>query len=215
MLPRNNELKQMAREKLKGRWKTPVLVILVCLGIQLVPGFIPNNFEAGSVERAGLDLVLSLYPLFVTGPLTFGVTSFFLLFIREEPSELGEVFVGFKQFFRNFGLYFLMMLFILLWSLLFIVPGIIAAYRYSQAYFILRDNPDMSPLGAIKESSRIMKGFKGKYFLLFLSFFGWIIVGIITLGIGMLWVSAYMYTTMALFYEKRVELLIAENPAES
>jgi uncharacterized membrane protein len=87
------------------------------------------------------------------------------------------------------------------WLLLFIIPGIIAGIRYSQAYFIKIDNPHMLSFEAINESKRLMKGNKWKYFCLGFSFIGWTLLSLLTLGIGMLWVTAYSRTAFGKFYD--------------
>ena len=72
---------------------------------------------------------------------------------------------------------------------------------YSQAYYIMAENPDMSVIDVLKASSRMMKGHKFDYFYLMLTFIGWLFLGILTLGIGLLWVNPYIYTASAHFYE--------------
>ena len=98
-------------------------------------------------------------------------------------------------------------LFTALWSLLFVIPGIVKSYSYSMAYFIKIDHPEYTPTQAIDESRRLMNGHKMKLFLLDLSFLGWMIVGAICFGIGTLWVTAYMRAARAEFYRD----IIGEN----
>lgn len=92
-------------------------------------------------------------------------------------------------------------LFTFLWTLLLVVPGIIKAISYSQTLFIAIDNPEISANDAIDKSKEMMNGYKWKYFLLALSFIGWIILGIFTLGIGFLWIIPYISIANAKFYE--------------
>ena len=84
--------------------------------------------------------------------------------------------------------------------LLLIVPGIIAAISYSMAFFIQRDNPDMKAMEAIDASKKMMYGYKWKYFCLGLRFLGWFILGILSCGIGFLWILPYLYISTAKFY---------------
>lgn len=91
-------------------------------------------------------------------------------------------------------------IFTFLWSLLFIIPGIVKSYAYSMAYFIKIDHPEYTATQALDESQKIMKGNKMKLFLLDLSFIGWIILGALCFGIGTLWVTAYMEAAHAEFY---------------
>jgi uncharacterized membrane protein len=92
-------------------------------------------------------------------------------------------------------------IFTFLWSLLFVIPGIVKAYAYSMAYYIKVDNPSWDWKTCIDESQKIMDGHKMELFLLELSFIGWWCVGLATCGIGMFWVAPYMNATRVHFYE--------------
>ena len=92
-------------------------------------------------------------------------------------------------------------IFIFLWSLLFVIPGIVKMYAYSMAYYIKLDHPDYGWKACIDESRQLMDGHKWEKFVLDLSFLGWIIVGSLCLGVGTLWVTPYMEATNAQFYE--------------
>lgn len=128
--------------------------------------------------------------------------------------KINDLFNGFKEFGRSLVLYLLIGLFVLLWSLLFIIPGIIASYRYALAFYILRDNPQMSASEALNESKRLMDGYKMDLFLLGLSFIGWALLCILTLGIGLLWLGPYMNTAYTNFYEERIKLDKGNSTAE-
>jgi uncharacterized membrane protein len=95
-------------------------------------------------------------------------------------------------------------IFTILWSLLLIIPGIIKGIAYSQVFFLLRDNPEYTALEAITESKKRMKGYKWKFFLLNLSFIGWAFIAIFTLGIGFLWLTPYILTANATFYNELI-----------
>jgi uncharacterized membrane protein len=85
--------------------------------------------------------------------------------------------------------------------LLLVIPGIVAAYRYSMSFYILSDNPQLSAQEAMNESKRMMNGYKGKLFCLHFSFIGWSILCVLTIGIGFLWLVPYMQASIANFYE--------------
>lgn len=102
-------------------------------------------------------------------------------------------------------------LFVMLWSFLLIIPGIIAALSYSQATFLMLDDPELSALDAIRQSKALMRGHKGEYFTLCLSFFGWLLLSGLTLGILGIWLEPYMTVTQANYYNS----LIGWQPAEA
>lgn len=183
----NQSLRAMAREQLKGNWGKAVLATLILLIIAGIAGAIPY-----------LGAVICIV---ITGPLTLGFCGFFLKIKRGEAVSIENVFDGFKQFVPSLVLYILTSIFIFLWTLLLIVPGIIATLRYSQAYFIMKDNPDIKAMDAIRKSKEMMMGQKGKLFLLYLSFIGWALLCVLTLGIGYLWLIPYIQTSLANFYE--------------
>ncbi|MCI3927173.1 DUF975 family protein [Paenibacillus sp. TRM 82003] len=184
----NADIRYAARERLSGNWGMAVLVGFLYMAIGTAVGAIP-----------GVGYVA---PLIITGPLMFGFYAYFLYLIRGEQPEIGAMFSGFQKFGPTLVLYLLQTLFVLLWMLLLIVPGIIAAFRYSMAFFILHDNPGMSAMDALRQSSEMMKGHKGKLFVLYLSFIGWGLLAIITFGIGFLWLLPYMTASLAAFYEQ-------------
>jgi uncharacterized membrane protein len=105
-----------------------------------------------------------------------------------------------------------MILFILLWTLLLIIPGIIAAISYSMTFYILADDNSIGAMDAIDKSKKMMDGYKWKYFCLGLRFLGWALLCILTLGIGFLWLMPYMQVSMAKFYDDvKANSLTTEN----
>lgn len=196
----NNEIRARARDVLggeifKNEWLYPVLIFLV---ISAINGLL-------SATLVGVVLVYGL--------VMCGVCEYTLLRVRGRipHDSLGTVVDGAKKDLSgNLLTGLLVTLFTALWSLLFIIPGIVKSCSYAMAYYIKCDNPHYSATEAINESRRMMDGYKMKYFLLQLSFIGWIIVGALALGVGTLWVQAYMQTANAVFYEEirsgRVEI---------
>ena len=181
---KNSELRAIARSQLQGSWLAAVLIMLVFCGIIFASGFVVIG------------------PWIVGGPLTLGLISYFVKKAKGEPAELENLFDGFKlSFGPSVLLYLLQNIFIALWSLLFIIPGIVKSLSYSMAFFILRDNPGIEATDAITRSRKMMVGYKGKLFVLHLSFLGWGLLCILTLGIGLLWLCPYMYLSIAHFYE--------------
>jgi len=148
------------------------------------------------VQLLGIAITL------VVSVLGFGYgNSYCLMVARQEASSYQNLFDGFLKLGKVVLLYILMGLFVLLWSLLLFIPGIIASYRYAMAPFILRDNPDISPLEAISRSKQMMRGHKLDYFVLQLSFIGWALLAPFTLGILYFWLQSYICVSYALFYD--------------
>lgn len=139
----------------------------------------------------------------VSTVMSFGFLIFIINTVRRNGACLGNLLDGFGIVWRVLWLEILMGLFIMLWSLLFIVPGIIAAYKYRMAPYLLIDHPEMRPMECIRESKRMMNGHKGDLFLLDLSFIGWTILGIVPI-IGyavQLYTLPYFRLTYTLYYE--------------
>jgi uncharacterized membrane protein len=134
--------------------------------------------------------------------LLWGFAVYFLRLIRRENTDYARLFDGYTgNWQRIFTTNLLMYVYIFLWSLLLIIPGIIKAFSYSMTSYILKDDPELSNNAAIEKSMAMMHGHKMELFLLELSFIGWVILSMFTFGIGMLLVEPYLQTTIAHYYE--------------
>ena len=120
------------------------------------------------------------------GPMTLGISVYFLKVFRQKESGIEDLLAAFNYMWKSFVLLIHIAIRVLLWSFLFIIPGMIAAFRYSQAFFILADNPQKTPRQCIEESKNMMIGNKAKLFFLELSFIGWAFLATIPTGIGSL-----------------------------
>ncbi|MDR0711794.1 MAG: DUF975 family protein [Prevotellaceae bacterium] len=187
MITENKNLIAQARTALSGKWSIAVCTILV------------YTLLIGAISLFPFWGILAT-PL-LSGPFVLGLAIFFLALSRGEEVNIDQLFKGFNRFGTALATYFLMSIFIFLWTLLLIVPGIIAAISYSQTFYILVDNPSIDPLDAISKSKKMMYGYKWKYFCLGLRFIGWFLLCILTLGIGFLWLAPYMQTSAAKFYD--------------
>jgi uncharacterized membrane protein len=146
--------------------------------------------------------IIPLIPLLVLPILSYGYRLSMLRMSRGEKITFEMLFEGFsKGAFTIFVTYLIVFVRIFLWSLLLIIPGIIAAYSYSQVFFILADHPEYSALEAIEKSKKMMMGNKWRYFLLSLSFIGWGILSIFTLFIAYFFLSPYISISFAKFYD--------------
>lgn len=149
-----------------------------------------------------IALVIGLViKIFVSNPLEVGCKFFFKCNIVNPRVGFGVVSEGFKNFGHTFVTLFLRDLFTLLWALLLIIPGIIKAYSYRMVPYILQENPNMPSTQILKMSEDMMRGNKGRAFLMDLTFIGWILLTIITCGIlGIFWTGPYMSSTDAALY---------------
>lgn len=164
--------------------------------------YIPADVIYGVLERPMLAYVLYFLIILSRLMLDAGMVIFLLNVAKRGESSIGNLFDGFAQFLRIFLLNFLEGLFISLWSLLFVIPGIVAAYRYRLAIYLLLEHPEMRVMDCIRESKRLMTGRKGELFVLDLSFLGWTILQMIPYigqAVG-IYVVPYRGVTMAGFY---------------
>lgn len=181
-----SELKQAAKEQLRGNWATLCICYVIYLAIIGLGGAIP---------------VVGSAAVFVFSPaLMLGLISIYLNLTKNIAPDINNLFDYLKSAIPALLVQLLMSLFIFLWTLLLIVPGIIKAFSYSMAFYILAENPDMSTREVLKASEKMMKGHKMDLFLLELSFIGWGFLCLCTFGIVSLYVYPYMSATTANFY---------------
>ena len=141
--------------------------------------------------------------VFLANPIEVGGCTFFKENVKSTPAPFALMKSGFQHYWHTFKTIFLKNLFLCLWSLLLIVPGIIKSYSYRMVPYILAENPDMPASDIITKSREMMNGHKWRTFLLDLSFIGWVIVGVLTLGLGLaFWTVPYMHSTEAALYEE-------------
>ena len=140
----------------------------------------------------------------LVGPMGVGLASVFLSLARGDGEvRLERMFTdGFsQQFGRNLLLGFLRGLFTALWSMLFVVPGVVKHYAYSMSFYVAADHPEYTWNQCMDASKRMTAGHKGELFVLDLSFIGWFFVGGLCLGVGSLWVMPYYNASWANYYE--------------
>ncbi len=187
------ELKRNARRKLGGKlfganWVNAVLVMVI---FYILTGVV--NCIAGYG---------TLIMLVIGGPLSYGTAKLFLQQCDDgkkmNPQDIFKAFVD--DFAGNFILYLLRYVFIALWSLLLIIPGIVKMYSYSMAFLVKADHPSYDWKECMDVSKELTRGNKWKLFMLDLSFIGWEIVGCLCFGVGTFWVNAYREATIAEYY---------------
>lgn len=209
--------RERARQMLSGKWGMAVLVTLIA---SVLGGLLTNasginlELDADTIQKmpkiirtyltiaASIGGILAAVQFIMGGVVQLGYCRYLLKLYDGENAELKDLFSQFHRFGDGFLLSLLTALYTFLWSLLFIIPGIVAAYKYAMAPFILLESPGMSANEAIAASKEMMYGHKGELFLLDLSFIGWNLLSALTLGIGSLWVNPYINAAYAAFYRE-------------
>ena len=219
------DYRRIARDKLRGNWPGAVLAVLIVALLGGLDASMSISFSVGDwpwpeylrlagdwpwweyfmqmgflAPRTSIVTLISLAQLVVGGAVVLGWCSFNQKLVWESEASVQELFGRFSILLKALGLRIFMALFIFFWSLLLVVPGIIAAYRYALAPYLMAENPNMGVREAVDISKRTMAGRKGKLFCLHVSFIGWWFLSILTLGIGFLFLTPYAKAAETAFY---------------
>ena len=171
--------------------------------VENVPPEVVVAAFVGFLAALGIALLIKI---FLANPIELGGCTFFKKNLEEGPAPFSTIKAGFQNYGHTFVTLFLRDLFLVLWFLLFLIPGFIKAYSYCMVPYILAEHPEMSATEIITRSREMMDGNKWNTFKLDLSFIGWILLGIVTLGLGFVfWTSPYMNSTHAALYLKLKE----------
>lgn len=191
--------KQYAWGAMAGNWRCGAMVLVMCLllGVLLAaPLFVLE-------EGTGLYIAWDWISTMLCWVVSLGMVANFLDIARGKKPGLARIFVGFQSvgfFFRYLGMEILRVIFVFLWSLLLIVPGLMKMYSYTMSEWVLLDHPEYSPLQAITASKKMMYGHRLEFVMLQLRFLGWFLLCFVTLGIASFWVMPYYYTAKSKFY---------------
>lgn len=211
------QLKMDAKAAMQQANPHPVLVTLVYLVILAAVNFVVSMMsgfsslftvlvtdpDAAAVISTGMfipSLLLSLAATLVIGFMEMGYTAYTLRVVNRQPAGINDLFAYARYCLKIWGLTIVMGIFVMLWSLLFWIPGVIAYYRYSQALYILAENPEKGIMDCINESKAMMYGHKMDKFVLDLSFILWYLLAGVTCGIAGIYVTPYVGVTNAGFY---------------
>lgn len=221
----NKVIKSNARDFIRGRLWMFWSVLLVVGIIESLANSLPqwifgdrlsnlSDIIAGNPDNIPKEIsssvfgwyyVLNVLITIVLIPLNIGVAQNVLAWSRgEDVNKWKVLFGGFnsaKIFFKQVGVVVLNTILCALWAILLVVPGIIKGLAYSMYPYVLRDEPELSVWQTLKKSEAIMKGYKGKLFLMYLSFVGWFILGAFTFGILYIWLTPYIMTSTVKFYD--------------
>ena len=213
---RSSDYRRIAREKLSGNWGISVGIALVA---SILGGLVSSSGNASFLFNENLLVfmppeiltllaaigvtasLLSLAQFLISGVVQLGYVQFLLKQYKNGTGDFADLFSQFNRFGQGFAQMFLRGLYIFLWSLLFVIPGIIKTYSYAMTPFIMAENPHMSASEAIAVSKVIMDGHKWELFCLEFSFIGWMFLSVLSCGIGFLFLTPYMNAALAAFYK--------------
>lgn len=219
-----SDYRRIARENLKDNWPLSMGAAAVCWllgGLLIGSSFVPQiNFHFRGENRSLEDLaelavtmtgsfgggvislnVLGLAQFIIGGVIQLGYTRYLLKQYNRANFEFHDLFSQFDRFGQGFAQRFLRGLYTFLWSLLFVIPGIIASYSYAMTPFIMAENPNMTANEAITASKELMNGHKLDLFVLGLTFIGWDLLAVLTMNLGHIALNPYKNAAYAAFYK--------------
>jgi len=196
------QLKTAAKAQIKGKIGILFVISLIIAVISGIAGGLLSLIPGG-----GLVATIIITPAFA-----LSVIRVYLNVVKGGKPDVADAFSGFDDFWSAFKVTFLVGLFTFLWSLLFVIPGIIKSYSYSMATYILAENKGKPALECINESKAMTNGHKMDLFVLGLSFIGWGLLCVITLGIAGIWVVPYMQATYTNAYNSLKPVVVEAEP---
>lgn len=224
------DYRKIARDSLRGRWTTAVFATLVAGilgGTSSGGGGSANlNLDDSSLKQwesvlgnevmmeylikilqilipvVTIASILAIVVFVIGGVISLGYSRFLLNVVDGKEARFSDVFSQFHRFGDGFCLRLLTGLFVALWSMLFVIPGIVASYSYAMAPFIMLEKPNCGARQALAESKEMMRGNRWRLFCLEISFFGWAFLNLFTFGIGSLWLNPYVEVSRAAFYRE-------------
>ena len=219
----NQYFKNAALEALRGNWGKAALATLVFFFVACLfsgPSTFSSISTADTLQDAAysgdIAAMMSIYGkilkfssisfialILLFGPLSIGYDNSMRVLLEGDNAIPQNMFkIAFNNFWHKVWGYFLKYILLYLWTLLFIIPGIIKIFSYAMTNFILEENPELSASEAIHRSRMMMKGHKFDLFWLSLSFIGWFFLCCLTFGIGFIWLIPYAQTSIAAFYKE-------------
>lgn len=206
-----SDYRAAARESLSGNWKTSAIVMLLIMGISIL---LSTVIALLSLDSEWLSNTLSvIVSILLILPLQWAFANALLQLVRGDNNITENTKQSFKTNYRTFVLTYLLMIIILLGIgvVTLLIGTFILGYAYRMVPYLIQEYPELTPREALKLSREMMRGHKWNLFVLDLTFMGWVLLTILTLGIGGLWLTPYMQTTVAHYYEDLKQATIVEE----
>lgn len=217
------DLRAWGLERLRGHWFAAVVVVLVGSllggGVDALSGALEVNMSDADASIFGsgvgvidsiprevwtlmltVTIVTALLALIIGGAIRLGLCTFFLNLFHRREARFADLFSNFDRLGRGLCMQLVTGFFVFLWSLLLIIPGIVASYSYAMVPYLMAEFQDLGVMDAIRESKRLMQGYKWRLFCLQISYIGWSLLSMLTGGIGNLWLIPYQYAGDTAFY---------------
>lgn len=193
------ELKEWSKEKIKGN----IGNIFIGIGIVFVISFIFSFFSGFISGIFGEDSIITLVVSFIVEllliPLTIGLNAYMVEFVKNDEFNRDVIFASYEDAFKVIGTNILMSVLIMLGMIFFIIPGIYLALSYALVPYLLVTHKELSITETLALSRNMMNGHKLDYFVLGLSFIGWMLLVPFTFGIILIWLYPYMMTATTKF----------------
>ena len=202
-----------SNDLLKDKYQQPILVFLLYFAFFIVYSFLQNKLSGSHfvmingmmtqvIDNQFVYWLFSVGEFLIISAIYYGFIKMTILIIDQVEFKFSEVLMsGFKnQYDKNIGTYILMTIYIFLWSMLFIIPGFIKIYAYSMSFYLRNKEPNLTSSEVITMSKAMMKGNKWRLFVLDLSYIGWYLLSVLTLGILSLWVMPRHFTARTLLF---------------
>lgn len=213
------DIKKNALESLKGHWGTAILASLIAnisgatgssityskseeVNVSKLSEFSSQELITAFAVFGSVILMGLIISIFITSLVSIGYAQFNINLVSGDKPRIITLFSKWKQVWTTIVANVLIFVRVLFGFIFFIIPGIVAAYRYSMVNYVIAENPGISAREALEASKEIMKGNKLRFFFFALSFFGWIILTVLTLGIASIWTVPYMNASCAAFYKE-------------
>jgi uncharacterized membrane protein len=202
----NSQIRSSALASLKNNWGMAIVAFIIygffySLINPDATHTIYENIQDNTTYQIYYNPIYS-FAFLLIGPLELGYHKLYLDFDNTGKFNLETLFSGFKKFVPALFLFILQGLFVFLWTLLLIIPGIIKAISYSQAYFIMAEHEDLSAMDAIDKSMEMMEGHKMQYFVLMFVFFLMMVFSVILLFIPLFFIYPWMKMSLTKFYQE-------------
>ncbi len=207
-----------SRRDLSGQWGLAIGTTLAYGLIVGILGFIDSSFSGALTaiwieQLTELDVQAGFLQVFWTGAFSLGYAAFMLNLVRRGNPDFEQIFSGFQRWGRATWTLVVYFVRILLWLLLLIIPGIIKMIAYSQMWYVLNDQPELTAGQALKRSEELMRGHKLDYLMFGLLLVLLVLASVLTLFIGLIWIAPWVAAAQARFYEEIREEWEFKNPS--